>query len=113
MHCIACGTALPPGMATCPECGTPTPYNTADSLSDAASVEVASASLLTSPPLKEASTSSSDAPPVEVTQPTPEVGATEQPSSRANRWQARKATAHTPSAQRRWSLSRGMLVLLT
>ena len=27
MHCIKCGTALPPETATCPTCGTSTPYN--------------------------------------------------------------------------------------
>ncbi len=27
MHCIKCGTALPPETATCPTCGASTPYN--------------------------------------------------------------------------------------
>ncbi len=27
MHCIQCGTALPPAIATCPACGASTPYN--------------------------------------------------------------------------------------
>lgn len=31
MNCTSCGSNLPPGVGTCPVCGTPTPYNTSPS----------------------------------------------------------------------------------
>lgn len=39
MHCIKCGTALPPETATCPACGTSTPYNVTTSTPQIIDVE--------------------------------------------------------------------------
>src|SRR5216683_1636389 len=40
MHCFKCGTTLPPGVATCPTCGTATPYNVTASTPEAFSAKL-------------------------------------------------------------------------
>ena len=75
MHCIKCGTALAPEIATCPTCGASTPYNVTTSLPQNTETSSASSPALQvepqpSPDWQEYQSSlEQPAPPSEVSQP--------------------------------------------